>query len=525
MKKTVKINISGIIFHLDEDAYEKLKAYLDKIHRVFEKQTGGSEIIKDIELRIAELFQLKLSESKQVITLYDVTEIIDKLGEPEEISEEEEQAESQQTEKVNAKRLYRDPDNAILGGVASGMGAYFSIDPVWIRLIFILLLLGYGVIGVIYIILWLILPKAETYEQKLEMRGENITISNIEKKVKKEYSEVKDNLNNFQRSEQYRTVSKGMNEIFTFIGKIFIFLFKFALIMAGIGLIIAGIVLSLSFLGITITDHPVDLFHHFEWDSFPFILFFNTIFDPLTVAVFTATTFFIAIIPAFLIIYLLFRLVGAKGNDKAVFITSIALWVISLVALTGLSFIQFNNFSVSASKQQTEKLEYDKEKVFNIELSEKQQPEYYIDEFHFDSDETSLYGFDDERNIYLAPRIDIEKSASGDFKLLIKRTSRGKSLSNAGRNAQKIVYNWEVEETGIELDSYYLIPDYEKFRMQQVFITVHIPEGSYIRLSEEIEDYLDYIPNGEDFRHYDMGGKIWKMGEDELILYRDEIKN
>jgi hypothetical protein len=343
--------------------------------------------------------------------------------------------------------------------------------------------------------------------------------------VKKEYSEVKDNLDNFQKSDQYKTVSKGLNEILTFIGKFFIILFKFVLIMIGIGLIVAGIVLSLSFLGITITDHPVDLFQHFEWDSFPFILFFNTIFDPLTVAVFTASTFFIAVIPVFLIIYLLFRLVGAKGNDKAVFITSIALWIISLVALTGISFMQYNNFSVSASKPHTDILEYNREKVFNIELSEKRRPEYFIDEFHFDRDEMFLYGFDEDRNIYLAPRIDIEKSSSGEFELLIKRKARGKSLSNAAHNARKIAYNWDLEETGIELDSYYLVPDYEKFRMQQVFVTILIPEGSYIRLSEEMEDYLDYIPNNENYRRYDMGGKIWKMGEDELVLYREEIEN
>ena len=88
MKKTIKINISGTIFHLDEDAYEKLNSYLNKIHRYFETQKGGNEIIKDIELRIAELFQLKLSDNKQVITIEDVAEVMAKLGDPEVFSEE-----------------------------------------------------------------------------------------------------------------------------------------------------------------------------------------------------------------------------------------------------------------------------------------------------------------------------------------------------------------------------------------------------------------------------------------------------
>src|SRR6056297_2580160 len=118
MKRTAKINISGIIFYLDEDAYEKLNSYMESINKYFSNQEGGDEIIKDIELRIAELFQLKLTGSKEVVTLKDVQEIINKLGKPEEFSEEDKKESSQ----ASSKRLYRDPDNAILGGVASGIG-------------------------------------------------------------------------------------------------------------------------------------------------------------------------------------------------------------------------------------------------------------------------------------------------------------------------------------------------------------------------------------------------------------------
>lgn len=176
MKKTIKINLSGTIFHFDEDAYELLSSYLEKIHAHFITSEGGSEIISDIELRMAELFQSKLSESKQVITVEDVREVIKNMGDPEDFSVEQEE-EKETTAPPSTKKLYRDTDNAIIGGVSAGLGAYFNIDPVWIRLIFVLLMLAYGLVGVLYILLWIFIPRAETYAQKPEMKGEKITLA------------------------------------------------------------------------------------------------------------------------------------------------------------------------------------------------------------------------------------------------------------------------------------------------------------------------------------------------------------
>ena len=156
MKKTFNINISGIIFHIDEDAYEKLSLYLKRLKQHFDKTDSGKDIIGDIENRIAELLQEKLSDKKQVITLADIDEVITLMGEPYEFSEEEEtSSNSQQSyQKTYGKRLFRDTDTRIIGGVCSGIAAYFNIDPLWVRLGFVLAAFsGFGFL--IYLILWI----------------------------------------------------------------------------------------------------------------------------------------------------------------------------------------------------------------------------------------------------------------------------------------------------------------------------------------------------------------------------------
>jgi phage shock protein PspC (stress-responsive transcriptional regulator) len=522
MKKTIKINISGTIFHLDEDAYDKLKIYLDKIHHYFEKKTGGSEIIKDIELRIAELFQLKLTGNKQVITLEDVKEVIQQLGEPEDFSEEDEDERKTKREEP-VKKLYRDPDNSVLGGVASGIGNYINIDPVWIRLLFILLMLAYGVIGIIYILLWLIIPKAETYEQKLEMKGENITISNIEYKVRNEYNEVRDNLNQFRKSKQYKNMSDRLREILTVLGNIFLGLLKFAAILAGVGLIIAGIVLSFSFFGATIGDFPFDWFSMIDGEYIPVMLFFNTIFDPITIFIFISAVSLLVIIPFLVILYLFFRLLGFKGSDKVVFPTSIILWFISLVLVIGMGIWQFKNFAFSASVENNNEIVVAENKPFEIKMANGNIPDYYIEEYYFNYENNAIQGIDEANNLYITPKLKIRESPTDHYQLNIKKTSNGASHHSAAINAQNIDYGYYIEDSALKLDRYFIISNKEKFSMQRVMVTLSVPRGKRIFITEEAEEYLQYIKTDRGWDKDEMGSKTWIMGENELILNNPPI--
>ncbi len=212
MKKVATINISSQSFFIDEDAFDRLDGYLKKLNNWFRNKEGGKEIIADIESRIRELFEQKITPSTGVITLPMVEEVIAIMGQPEDFEDDADSEEQTTTSPGNApfyvpprRRLYRDVENSVLGGVCSGIAAYFNLDPVLVRIIFAILpFLSFGVIIPIYIVLWIAIPPAVTTTQKLEMKGENITISNIEKTIKEEYEEVKQKFGKFKKSHTYK---------------------------------------------------------------------------------------------------------------------------------------------------------------------------------------------------------------------------------------------------------------------------------------------------------------------------------
>ncbi|MBN2524148.1 MAG: PspC domain-containing protein [Bacteroidales bacterium] len=190
MKKTMTINLGGMVYHIDEDAYDKLKIYLDKVKNELRSVDGGEEIYQDIETRIAELFSERLSSNKQVITLNEVEDVIRIMGNPEDISGKTTEREYSSKSR-SYRRMFRDPDNRIIGGVCSGLAAYWRIDPTIVRLIFVILAI-FGMAGVlIYLILWIVLPEANTVAQKLEMRGEAVNLSNIVDFFRQEFENVK----------------------------------------------------------------------------------------------------------------------------------------------------------------------------------------------------------------------------------------------------------------------------------------------------------------------------------------------
>lgn len=338
MKKNISINIGGIIFHIEEDGFEKLKAYLDNINSYFANFQDSQEIISDIENRIAEIFLQKLKEDKQVINTEDVEALMATLGsiadfqEAENIEEpEEEKNETTSEEAFNVsedRKLYRDTKRKILGGVAAGIGYYFKIDPIWVRLLFIIpsvilsLLLGIGffipiayivlwialpanpflkeeenvkklyrgkdgivIAGVakglsiylgvdvaiirllfvialllggpgfiIYIILWLITPKANSLTEKMQMEGTPITLANIEKSIKSNF--------NMKEGEEstlvkvllfpFRIAAIIINALAKILGPVLNVLVDIIRILVGIILIALGLFLGSSALGISL---------------------------------------------------------------------------------------------------------------------------------------------------------------------------------------------------------------------------------------------------------------------------------
>jgi phage shock protein PspC (stress-responsive transcriptional regulator) len=168
--------------------------YLRNLELHFAGEESSSEILSDIETRMAELFRIKLTTYKQVINIADVRQAISVLGAPEDIADSDGPTSRGKFSSPGYHRMYRDTDNRVIGGVCSGMGAYWNIDPVIVRIIFIALALAGGIGVLVYLILYIVLPEAKTTAQKIEMKGEPVNIHNIKEAVKMEFDSVRKNM-------------------------------------------------------------------------------------------------------------------------------------------------------------------------------------------------------------------------------------------------------------------------------------------------------------------------------------------
>ncbi len=273
MNKTVNINLGGMFFHIDEDAYQKLSRYFDAIKRSLSDSNGQDEIIKDIEMRIAELVAEKHTSDKQVISLKELDEIIAIMGQPEDYRIEPDGEPTQNTYAANNvqgrtnKKLYRDKDTGMIGGVAAGLGHYFGIDAVWIRIFLVIMVIaGFGSGILAYIILWVVMPEAVTTSEKLEMKGEPITISNIEKKVKEEFEAVSEKIKNAPYDKMGNQVKTGVDKFTGSASDVLMTILKIFAKIIGVFLIISAMAtLIMLFIGVFTlgTSASID----FPWQS------------------------------------------------------------------------------------------------------------------------------------------------------------------------------------------------------------------------------------------------------------------
>jgi len=177
MKKVIDVNIGRVNFTIEDDAYIRLERYLKNFQSTLPVE-DAKEIMEDVEIRIAEIFQKEMKYPNQVIDVAAVDEVIGLLGEVEMSSNANNERMEEPKMKFD-KKLYRNPDDKKIAGVCSGLGEYLNIDTALIRVIFVVLLIGFGTALIAYIVLWIAMPEARTVAQKLEMHGEPATAENI----------------------------------------------------------------------------------------------------------------------------------------------------------------------------------------------------------------------------------------------------------------------------------------------------------------------------------------------------------
>jgi phage shock protein PspC (stress-responsive transcriptional regulator) len=522
MKKTFTINISGTIFHIEEDAYEVLQKYLVNLKNHFGIDEEGKEIVADIEARIAEIFSEKSSEEKKVVTLEWVNDVIQMMGTPEDFANEEGTEESFVAEAKRKRRLYRDPDHRVLGGVCGGLGAYFNMDPVVLRIIFaVLFFVTSGAALLAYLILWIAVPKALTTAQRLEMRGQEATVKNIEKSIKEEVNEGKESYKKFKESESYTKGKKSVEGAGDVVYNVFKVILKIFVVIIGVILIISG------FFGVLGLVSSMVIGQSFV-DGWPLLWgpevhvpgFFNHFVEPGTVTFGLIAVGLLAGIPLLAMLYIGTKLVFRyKSNNAAIGLTMVGIWLIALVALITVSASQVGNYKSRSSMTTSQSISCDSCQTLYLKLATDKYEDYA--EMDWEIKNFKIVVVDGEEVMLGQPRLDIEKSGTDNFSILIKKSSLGRSRENAKEAAQEIVYNYQMNDSTLLFDPYFILDEGGKWRDQEVDITVKVPEGKTVYLGDDMVKIIHDIENVSNTWDGDMVGKYWEMKPEGLT--RKEI--
>lgn len=521
MKKTFTINISGTVFHIEEDAYEVLQKYLINLKNHFGTDDEGKEILADIEARIAEIFSGKMTDDKKVITLIWVNEVIETMGTPEDFAEEqgdEEEALAGEAKK-RKRRLYRDPEHRVIGGVCGGLGAYFNMDPVILRIIFaILFFVTFPAALLAYIILWIAVPKARTTAQRLEMRGQEATVKNIEKSIREEVTEVKESYKKFKQSNTYAKGKKSLEGAGDVTYNVFKLILKIAVVIIGVLLILSGFFGILGMVSTMVIGQSFVQGWPLVWVPeihMPGIL--NHFVQPGVVTFGLIAIGFLAGIPMLAMIYIGTKLVFRyKSNNTAIGWSMVGVWMLALVALIAVSLSQVGNFKSRSSISSSNTISCDSCETLYLKLAEDKYENYAG--YDLDIKGFKMAIVNNEDVLLGKPQLDVEKSGNGNFVITVKKSSRGKSREAAKDISQKIFYNYELKDSTVLFDPYFLLEEGTNWRDQEVSITVKVPVGKTIYLDEDMVKIIYDIENVSNTWDGDMIDKYWEMKPEGLTL-------
>ncbi len=584
MKKNISINISGIIFHIEEDGYDQLKAYLESINRYFSTFDDSLEIIADIESRIAEIFLAKLKDGRQVITVEDVESLIATMGSIKDFQAAEEDSayiqpptdsgkkqkkakeEVHEGEPLFSKRLYRDKKRKLLAGVLAGLAYYFNIDPIWVRLIYIVLFFGVsvlpsiggiltiayivlwivvpvsddlkeekkikkmyrdpdnkvlgGVAGgvsayfgvdvviirllffasiffagtglILYIILWIILPEAKTLTDKMEMQGQPVTLSNIESNIKKSLKVEGHEENIFVKILlfPFRLVAALINFLSRALGPLLIFLAEAIRVIFGILLILLGITGILSVLiagGILIgliASGDQYIFYHIPTE----IITNDIHFIPgIALAIFL-------IIPFLYLSMLGFSIIMRKAVIRArVGWSLLAIWFVALVLL-GFTVPQFiKNFHRDGI--------YTEEKTYDM------------------GNKTAVLKYNDiGENELNAVSLNIEGYNGQGVKIVQNFKALGPTRAEAIQNAQMINYNYNFQDSIFTFDSNFIFKPDAKYRHQELELTCYLPIGEKFAVDDDLHYLLGNFLYRKGFSNSQLNGNIWMFSTDNNLV-------
>ncbi len=508
MNKTVTANIAGFIFNIEEQAYQSLSTYLENIRANFGDEQERDEIMRDIEMRIAELFQSMINECKQVIIEADVTEVVEVMGQPEDYATDDYQEEPEPvTMKASKKKLFRDPDNAMLFGVCSGLAAYLGIDVLLIRIAFIIF--GIGGTGIVaYIVLIFVIPEALTTADKLRMRGEPVNVESI----KKAFHKSKDHIEKSggKVKEKARKVANNgagaARKFFRIVGKIF-----------GFGLIAFGVTMSIILFSLFLGEGGVIPLIG-DGSTISYAQFMDIVFhNQLQGNMMTIGLCMVIGIPILGAIFIGIKLLlGIKGSIKGFTVSAVCGWVIGciLCAVTGLQLgLEFQDqgsvdYKVELPNPATDTLYLDVQEDVHFSNNISYQHGIQIDDLLSTDKENILFGY---------PALEIRRTdIDTNFSVQLIKESRGITQKQAIVRAENIVYNIDTAANQISFSPYFTSSLADKWRGQNATIVVNVPNGKTVHISKNLDRILHHTEYLHGMNSTKMVDHYWTMEDKSL---------
>lgn len=642
MKKVININFQGQVIAIEEAAYELLKQYIDSLKKYFSREEGGEEIVNDIENRIAELFGNRLKLGMNCITDEDVQSIISSIGRPEDFDTEykvpdyahgettseplastPEQPKPEPGGSGRPQTLYRNANDKIIAGVCSGLAHYFKIDPVWMRIVFVVLFsvlfwvylilwivlkpkaletnvgrrlyrnpndrfLG-GVCGgiaayfridtwiprllfaaplflnlmgmisipffpwnrffdnvdfnwninmsvvVIYAVLWVIIPRATTVKQKLEMMGEEEYIKSIRETVSDNVASVKnktDDGDNYTKPYVATAVVAGEPEKVSLdamppepprfhaakasagsgnsgclnalgiLFKIIFFAFAGIFAIATTGMIIAFLVAGTKFVPLK-------------------SLFIDPGYENTLLWLSAGLLFVVPIIST--IVWIVRRLMKAKSRP-AIGVVSIVLWVVGIFSAAMLGFKVAEKFSVESSAENVQALSaFSGDKLY-VDMAV-YPSDYYSFSRNFgpgsDWDNFPYYTINEDSLLFSNIKLQIVQSQDSLYHVRTISSSSGRDLKIARMNAGGFSYPIQQQDSLLFLPEFFSAPISQGFRLQGMIVEIAVPLGKKIEIDERLDDYDNFTSNSSVRRKLrkSRNSKVfdWDYGEEYIL--------
>ncbi|NLR64975.1 PspC domain-containing protein [Chitinophaga varians] len=502
MKKIININLSSRLIPIEDSAYEALRQYLDSLKSYFSKEEGGDEIVADIESRIAELFQDKLKKGAHCITDEDVAAVKVSMGTPEQFDDAP--GSGAQSQDSNAdqfvprprKRLYRDPENKVLSGVCGGLGAYFNVDPVIFRIIFVLLAVGgFGTGVLVYFILWVATPSADTAAEKLEMRGEKVDLNNIRATIQEELSSMKDQMKNvgkdFQNFSQGRgkqvgndlerffvNLAQGLGKVLVFVTKGF---FYFLAVVILICLIVTGIAIAISSAAL-----------------FPLKNLLLTAHSAQSYLFWPAIVLLLGIPVVALLIFIVRKLTGVKQGSRYAGYTLVFLWLLGLV------FAGIVGASLAKDFRRRSNLPAE---VVAIQQPTQQKLILRVAPGIFNGNDFSWFDDNlivaDDTTMINIVKLRVEKSTTDSFRVEVYRYSQGRTLQQANRLAGDIQFAIRQQDSVLYIPQGFSLPPHSTFRGQRLVVVFKVPVGKNLEIDDDIYRHFSFDKYGRRYNDED----------------------